>query len=143
MSTNSLIGVTTEKGIRCVYCHWDGYPEYVGALLKEFYTTSTTIFELMNMGDLSSLGTKPITQYKWNKLTDEEKGARHENGARLYTLSYRNWRDENCPSKLLTIEQFDAYSIEYKYLFNGFKWECWNEKLDVMLNLPIFEKVDM
>ena len=33
MSTNSTIAVKTEKGYEGIYCHWDGYPEYMYPLL--------------------------------------------------------------------------------------------------------------
>ncbi len=57
MATRSTIGMLLEDGqtIRSVYCHWDGYPEGVGATLKEYYTDSTTIENLLDLGDLSVL----------------------------------------------------------------------------------------
>ena len=39
-----------------VYCHWDGYPEYVGVVLKNHYKDKEKIFELISHGALSSLG---------------------------------------------------------------------------------------
>jgi hypothetical protein len=41
--------------IRSVYCHWDGYPEGVGAILKEHYSDPSKIEQLLNIGDISSL----------------------------------------------------------------------------------------
>lgn len=57
MATRSNIGARQEDGtIRVIYCHWDGYPEGVGATLAEHYTESAKIDALLNLGDLSTLG---------------------------------------------------------------------------------------
>ena len=56
MSTNSRIGVVNKNGtITSIYCHWDGYPEGVGATLKEHYTDIEKINKLLELGDISSL----------------------------------------------------------------------------------------
>ena len=57
MATRSTIGMLLEDGqtIRSVYCHWDGYPEGVGAMLKNHYTDPTKIEQLLDHGDISSL----------------------------------------------------------------------------------------
>ena len=57
MATRSTIGMLLEDGetIRSVYCHWDGYPEGVGAILKEHYSDPSKIEQLLNIGDISSL----------------------------------------------------------------------------------------
>ena len=57
MGTRSNIGiVNTDKSITSIYCHWDGYPEYVGKILLNHYITSDRVNKLMQLGDLSSLG---------------------------------------------------------------------------------------
>ena len=57
MATRSTIGMLLEDGqtIRSVYCHWDGYPEGVGAVLKEHYTDPAKIEALLDFGDISVL----------------------------------------------------------------------------------------
>jgi hypothetical protein len=57
MATRSTIGMLQEDGqtIRSVYCHWDGYPEGVGAILKEHYTDPAKIEALLDFGDISVL----------------------------------------------------------------------------------------
>ena len=38
MSTRSFICIEdAEQGLRGIYCHYDGYPEHVGALLVEYH----------------------------------------------------------------------------------------------------------
>ena len=37
MATRSFIGIVEEDKIKGIYCHWDGYPENVGAILNGHY----------------------------------------------------------------------------------------------------------
>jgi len=57
MSTRSTIAKVQEDGqtIRSIYCHFDGYPDYVGKVLQEHYTDMNKIDQLLALGDLSVL----------------------------------------------------------------------------------------
>jgi hypothetical protein len=55
MGTRSAIGMQFGDIIKAVYCHWDGYPEYVGAILHKHYNRTKTA-HLLSLGNLSSLG---------------------------------------------------------------------------------------
>ena len=36
MGTRSFIGIANPKGdYSAIYCHYDGYPDYMGAMLRE------------------------------------------------------------------------------------------------------------
>lgn len=60
MATRCLICRQDTKGVvRGVYCHHDGYPSGVGALLYRCYSSAKAIDKLMRLGDLSSLGPRP------------------------------------------------------------------------------------
>jgi hypothetical protein len=57
MSTRSCIGIIHANGsIEGVYCHYDGRPEGVGATLTNHYNSSKLARELVELGNLSSLG---------------------------------------------------------------------------------------
>ena len=57
MATRSTIAVKDADGsVRSIYCHWDGYPEGVGATLREHYTNTPKIEQLLGVGDISVLG---------------------------------------------------------------------------------------
>ena len=57
MSTRAMIGMLRDDGtVRAIYSHWDGYPAHVGILLKTFYDTADAVSELLDRGDVSSLG---------------------------------------------------------------------------------------
>ena len=57
MATRSAIGIRMDDGkIFSCYCHWDGYPSGVGAVLSQYYKTEEKIKSLISLGDMSSLG---------------------------------------------------------------------------------------
>ena len=109
MATRSRIATKREDGYESIYCHWDGYPEGVGATLKEHYTDQVKIDELIALADLSSLG----------ETTTEE-----------HTTSYNRWRNEGTTSKKhKTLEEVKKWAkdqwVEYLYVWNGTEWETY------------------
>ena len=63
MATRSLIAMVKEdKSVQVIYCHWDGYPTYVGLQLEFNYNNAKTIQELMDLGDRSLLKGSPTTE---------------------------------------------------------------------------------
>ena len=49
--TRSQIGIELPNGkILAVYCHWDGYPEHVGKILKKHYRNANKIKDLLKVG---------------------------------------------------------------------------------------------
>jgi hypothetical protein len=144
MGTRSHIGLVDEnKNVKFIYCHWDGYPTYNGVLLNTQYQDEDKIKALLAMGDVSSLGANPITKEDWNELSDEQKGEHTNIGFRVLTLSYGNWRDEVCPARQCTLEEFvkqDKESwIEYKYYFEEGVWHCINH---MGMEVEIPDKLD-
>lgn len=53
MSTNSTIAVKTEEGYKAIYCHNNGYPEYMYPMLRDWYGTEERALALVNLGDAS------------------------------------------------------------------------------------------
>lgn len=103
MATRSTIGIATTEGFKAVYCHWDGYPEGVGATLKSFYATLEQAKALVEKGDLSSLG---------ESLEASEFYA--DKGEELKVETFKSESD--------WLEWANACSCEYAYLFEGDKW---------------------
>jgi len=57
MSTSSAIGYKMGNGkVRAVYCHWDGHIETNGKILLENYLEARKVAQLIELGDISSLG---------------------------------------------------------------------------------------
>ena len=70
MATRSRIGIENENGtVSSIYCHWDGYPEHNGKLLKEHYTDRSKVEQLIALGDISSLGEEvaPTGEHTFDK----------------------------------------------------------------------------
>lgn len=60
MSTRSCIAMTKPASngttqITSIYCHNDGYPQYVGQMLYDHYNNPERIAKLLSLGDISSL----------------------------------------------------------------------------------------
>jgi hypothetical protein len=56
MGTRSRIAVKLEDNtIKSVYCHWDGYPSYVGRMLFKHHNNKESALKIIELGDLSSL----------------------------------------------------------------------------------------
>lgn len=75
MGTRSRIGVMHGENCKSVYCHWDGYPSYNGAILQEHYD-SAKANNLVALGDLSSLRPNIGEEHPFsrldNNMSDEE-----------------------------------------------------------------------
>jgi hypothetical protein len=102
--------------VRSVYCHFDGYPDGVGAVLTENYTDPTKIETLINTGDLSVL--------------DVEIGEKQDFGNRTegWSLFYGRDRGEDGVNPLVhgNIDEWIGFrkgnACEYGYLWDGVEW---------------------
>ena len=111
MATRSRIGLEQADGtIKSVYVHWDGYIDGVGETLKEHYNDPAKIEELLELGDISCLGTfydKELAKESWEhqyerEWRESEKGKR----ASEMTLPY-NDRGEDTKARV------DENELEY------------------------------
>tara|TARA_Y100001937_G_scaffold55271_1_gene76178 strand:- start:644 stop:1186 length:543 start_codon:yes stop_codon:yes gene_type:complete len=128
MSTRSRIGILNSNGtVESVYCHQDGYPEYTGYFLENFYTSTKLVKLLLSQGDISNIA----TSYGWDL-----KEQTFDNKELLSLKTYAQ-RGERCPSVIhddvMEYLKYDSCD-EYKYLFsNGekeysedFYWLCFD-----------------
>ena len=57
MGTRSTIALEfADSTVQQIYCHWDGYLEHNGAILAEHYSDPFKLRDLIDLGDISSLG---------------------------------------------------------------------------------------
>lgn len=136
MATRSRIGIQFKTGeIVSVYCHWDGYPEHNGRVLRTHYNTEEQVRELIDGGDLSALRTNA----GWQNET-------------LPTVGplYYSTRGEDCPPRMdadLSEYLLAGTSEEYHYLYTDLysepKWVCYNmhqfddSKLPEVVEIPV------
>ena len=74
MSTRSNIGVLNNDGkVTAIYCHWDGYVEYNGRILAEYYQEIERVKKLISGGDLSSLNKEiePTAEHSFENPQDD------------------------------------------------------------------------
>ena len=119
MATRSRIGIElTDGSVLSVYHHWDGYPQWLGRILKTHYNTRQQVVELIDGGDMSSCWTDSI-QYSEEGRTDEYD---------YYAPDYYSRRGEDCPPRH-DANRYDylAEGEEYAYLFTrNDEWICWD-----------------
>jgi len=121
MATRARIGLELKDGsILSAYHHWDGYPEWLGRILKTHYNTKEKVSELIDGGDMSCCWTDdrwvPYGSYK-----DDE-----------YGPQYYSDRGEDCPPRLDTdLNEYLCNSEEYSYVFTrDSNWVCYtNDRL--------------
>lgn len=125
MSTRSAIAMTDGENIKGIYCHFDGYPEGVGITLKQYYSDSDKVAELINLGDISTLDEFLVPVGTQHSFDTPEVGVttaygrdRGESGteARYYT-TLQNW-----------LVSYDKSGCEFAYLWDTIenKWKCWD-----------------
>jgi hypothetical protein len=131
MSTRSRIGLELKnKSILSVYHHWDGYPEWLGRILKTHYNTREKVAELIDGGDMSSCW----TDSRWDDSADGS-----------YGPQYYSQRGDNCPPRLdadLCEYLLPEDSEDYSYLFRNGEWVCYSmnqfddSKLPKIVEIP-------
>ena len=124
MATRSRIGIQlSDDSILSVYHHWDGYPTWLGRILKTHYNTKAKVAELIDGGDMSSCWTKDrwtgkqVAKYVIENVEVEE-----------YGPQYYSARGESCPPRLDDdITEFLDNGEEYSYIFTrADEWICYD-----------------
>jgi hypothetical protein len=111
MGTRSFISIKHKDNTYSgVYCHWDGYPEWNGKILKEDYQARSKVVDLIDGGDISSLKTK--TTWDSAFVNDEYNNTREEQPLYYYE---RGETDEN----IIYPKHFKNYQQMYKYAKNS------------------------
>ena len=140
MSTRCRIGIENKDGtITSIYCHHDGYVEGgVGETLVRHYQDEEKIRKLLDLGDMSSLGTEPVENLRgWempNSLTGDWFKQWQEIHPENKCVIYKT-RGETCPkSTVNTLEEYQKETDdcwgEYGYLFKDGKWFYFEYKGD-------------
>lgn len=118
MSTRSNIGVLNADGtVQAVYCHFDGYPTGVGAVLQKHYNDDAKARKLVSMGGISTIGPEIGESNPFPEKGDDrdccfytrDRGEELEIGVHESAKAY--------------MERFDVF-IEYRYLWDGKRWLC-------------------
>ena len=129
--TRSHIGITMPDGsVRYVYCHSSGYPTSQGVIIEQHWNTPGDVVALVELGDLSRLGTH---------LDDIMASAR----------DYGEDPLECRPQTTGGIEEFlsqamDDSFIEFAYLHTPAGWLCADTgKHSITPLLPLGEAIEL
>ena len=111
MATRSLIGIKLGDYVKTIYCHWDGYPSGVGQTLVNNYTSPSAVFDLLELGDLSSLDATPASCTAYHRDRKEPYGMVEA-------------RDVD-PDQLMNVGC--DYGVDYVYVYNdNNEWDCFS-----------------
>ena len=134
MATRSTIAYRTAEGkIRAVYCHWDGYPAYNGAMLQEHYRDPAKVAALVTLGNISSLGRLIGEKHDFDWRDDDagfttyygrDRGEPDQDAKEFETVA--DW-----------VEHYKSSWAEYFYLFNGDHWIVTNGHTEG--GFPVFD----
>ena len=122
MSTRCRIAVKDDDTFRSIYCHYDGYPKYVGNILLNHYNSGELANKLIDLGDISCL-------LSTLKETEEQSYHIKEQRARRI-IEFETLKD--------MIDYFIQSDQEYLYLWDEDKWKILDkinmkEKLEDLL----------
>lgn len=101
MGTRSTIALEYADGtVEQVYCHWDGYLEHNGKILRDYYSNPFILRDLIDMGDISSLGKCVGTKHPFSPHEGDTQKALYDAAmAAGATTFYGRDRGETCPAK--------------------------------------------
>ena len=103
MGTRSTIALEFADGtVEQIYCHWDGYLEHNGKILAEHYSDPFKLRDLIDLGDMSSLGERIGTQHAFDKAPEGE-----------CTFYLRDRKEQGCKAKKFA--NFTDYVLEHQY----------------------------
>jgi hypothetical protein len=121
MGTRSTIAIRNADGtFEAIYSHWDGYLSHNGRILAENYTEEAKVRELIQLGDISSLGKEIGEQHPFDtyNLKESEKDPQWENWTKAYA---RDRGETDCAAKTFVSLQHlqNCFSQEFTYVFDS------------------------
>lgn len=147
MATNASIGIVVGNGeVKYIYCHYDGYPDGVGDILKTHYSDEGKVKQLISLGSISVLGeslepSELVKKYgfdfqnnsEFNDLSKDEQ-RQLINDRYGYTTAYHRDRGEQLVIQTSSsIKKYLGEGYEYKYLYVKGKWHCFAGKVELSI----------
>jgi hypothetical protein len=129
MATRSTIALEYADGtVGQIYCHWDGYLEYNGALLYKHYVDPFKTRELLDLGDLSSLKPEIGEQHAFGYHgTDMDAETYEKLYGDMCTFYGRDRGETGCEYQVSHtfeefLEQVDSCGAEFYYVMKDGVW---------------------
>ena len=106
MATRALIGyLDSNKVLTTTYNHYDGYPDYLGKKLKEFYNTDDLARKIANTGYISSIEEDGTITSKYDEIADKIQ-----------------LDDDIEEAGLIVAAEINGITAEYGYIWFGYDW---------------------
>ena len=128
MSTRSRIGILNQDGsIASVYHHSDGYPQWLGVVLKRHFSNSLKVRDLMEGGSISCI--RSNTDWNMKELDQPIVKTYKMRGDEIPSVKHEDLRD---------FLMYDTVQIEYSYLWNPntMHWTCYKANYDMEWMIP-------
>lgn len=120
MSTSCGVALKSGGTYQTIYCHADGYPEYMLPMLRKNYNSLELAARLISFGDASYIDKKPEPTADFHKLGTPEPGV---------CMFYHRDRGEDwpssCPVCFTVNELFKQSGFEYIYIFEDNQWNAY------------------
>jgi len=116
MGTRSTIALEFADGtVEQVYCHWDGYLDHNGRILQDHYSDPFKLRNLIDMGDLSSLGKVIGEKHPFSPHSSKEDEALYEHAKDMgYCTFYGRDRNES-GSEARKFKDYLDYAENHQY----------------------------
>lgn len=129
MSTRSLIAIQREEDkYEAIYCHYDGYLTYNGAMLIDHYQDKEKLEKLIQLGDISCLAENVEPDPNFPHSFDGERQVD-------VVVAYgRDRGEKNINSRMMNMKELKESietDIDYVYIFdtnNNWKYLSYSQK---------------
>lgn len=113
MATRSTIALEFADGtVGMVYCHWDGYLDHNGVILRDHYTDPFKLRELIDLGDLSSLRPNIGTQHPFSSIGTMDSAEYDKLYGNMCTFYARDRNETGCEARYF--KDFQEYQREHQ-----------------------------
>lgn len=136
MSTNATVSIVNKDGtVHSIYNHWDGYPSYLGRILKTYYKSENRVRDLIGMGDASVIARKINP-----KLDAPHDFNTRQKGVCLFYSRDRGEED----TEMHVFDSFEnmlkKFGQQYNYVYQNKRWYCCSEYTDTSLTMKSVEE---
>ena len=127
MATRSTIALEYLDGtIGQIYCHWDGYLSHNGKRLLEHWKSPAKVQEMINLGDLSSLGAEIGVKHQYDTNKED-----------VCTFYGRDMGEDDVSAR--QFESFEDYVNNHEYQEYDYilRYEGWYVSIDGGKYVPL------
>jgi hypothetical protein len=116
MGTRSTIALEFADGtVQQVYCHWDGYLDHNGRILQDHYSDPFKLRELIDLGDLSSLGPNIGFEHPFSPHASKEDEALYEAAKEAGACTFYARDRGETGVKAKKFKDFEDYKKNHQY----------------------------